>query len=70
MAEPTSTGAGRPNRNKIWMIGVALAAVVVAALALQSRGGDGRSGAQVYSSSSQNTPAAQASSAGGAAPGG
>ena len=46
---------GRPNHNVIWLIGLAIAAVVVVALMLQSRASV-RSGAQVYTSSSANTP--------------
>jgi hypothetical protein len=54
---------GRPNRNQLWLIGVAAAAVIIAVLAMNSTP-HGQVGSQVYRSSADSAPAGQAAPGG------
>lgn len=69
MAEARPPASRRMNRNTLWLIGVAVAAVIVAALMLNSRATI-QTGAQVYRSETTNTPTGMASAEAGGASGG
>ncbi len=65
------TGAARPNRNMIWLIGLAIAALLIGVLAANSRMSEGESAGHDYTSTSRGAPVGGvASGTAGQGPGG
>jgi len=66
MAETEGTGTRRPNRNVIWLIGLVIAALLIGALALNSRMSEGESAGHDYTSTQgSRPPVGQAATGGG-----
>ena len=62
MATNNMQAARRPNRNMLWLIGLAIAALLVAVLAANSQMGEGESAGHDYTSTGRGTPAGVATS--------